>query len=222
MSFQQKKYQVIRHAISGELADFVFKYFLLKRDAVAFLLENKLISEQTPLCGTWADEQVSDTYSHYADFAMETLLTETLPKMKKETGLRLIPTYSYARIYKKGDILLRHKDRPSCEISATLHLGGDEWPIYVDPTGADSVAVGPQKNNSREDPYKNENSAFEGIAVTLKQGDMMIYSGCEIDHWRTPFGGETCAQVFLHYNHADGPFSESNKFDKRPILGIPK
>ena len=70
-----------------------------------------------------------NTYSHYADNVKETLLVKMLPVMAKETGLELIPTYSYARIYKKGDILRRHKDRPSCEISTTLNLGGDPLPI---------------------------------------------------------------------------------------------
>ena len=72
--------------------------------------------------GTWTDKQIPNTYSHYADFVMETLLVKMLPIMAKETGLDLIPTYSYARLYKNGDEL-RHKDRPSCEISTTLNLG---------------------------------------------------------------------------------------------------
>ena len=59
--------------------------------------------------------------------------------MEKKTGLSLVPTYSYTRIYNKGNILKKHKDRPSCEISTTLHLGGDLWPIFIDPTGADTV-----------------------------------------------------------------------------------
>jgi hypothetical protein len=46
--------------------------------------------------------------------------------------LKLNPTYAYARIYKKGDILHRHKDRFSCEISTTLNLGGDDWPIFIE------------------------------------------------------------------------------------------
>ena len=51
---------------------------------------------------------------------------------------------------------------------------------------------------------------------------MLIYSGCELEHWREPFGGQLCGQVFLHYNHADGQFAKSNLYDKRPLLGIPK
>jgi hypothetical protein len=70
--------------------------------------------------GTWTDTQIPNTYSHYADPVMETLLVKMLPVMKQQTGLDLIPTYSYARAYKKGDTLHRHKDRPSCEISTTI------------------------------------------------------------------------------------------------------
>ena len=63
---------------------------------------------------------------------METLLLACQPKMEKLTGIKLNPTYSYARIYKMGDELKRHKDRFSCEISTTMNLGGDEWPIYLE------------------------------------------------------------------------------------------
>jgi len=34
MDFNQKKYQIIKKALSYELANFVFNYFMLKRDAV--------------------------------------------------------------------------------------------------------------------------------------------------------------------------------------------
>ena len=206
------KYQVIKGALSYELANFIFNYFLLKRDAVEFMYKNN-ITYDTGLHGTWTDEQVPNTYSHYADQVMETLLVKMLPVMAKETGLNLVPTYSYARIYKKGDILRRHKDRPSCEISTTLNLGGDPWPIFIDGTGADSVI----------DEYKSiiKPNAPKGTKVLLDVGDMLVYSGCELEHWREPLEGDVCAQVFLHYNHVDGPFAEKNRFDKRPMLGVP-
>jgi len=213
MTFRVDKYQVIKKAISYELANFIFNYFMLKRDAVEFMYKNN-INAESPLLGTWRDQQVPNTYSHYADFVMETLIMKVLPKMRQETGLQLIPTYSYARIYKKGDILYRHKDRPSCEISTTLNLGGDEWPIFIDPTGSNNVI----------DEYKGimKPDAPKGVKILLKPGDMIIYSGCELEHWREPFEGKLCGQVFLHYNHADGRFAKTNLYDKRPILGIPK
>ena len=206
------KYQVIKNAISYELANFIYNYFLLKKDAVEFMYKNN-INYESPLLGTWTDKQVPNTYSHYADMVMETLLMKVLPIMKKETGLELIPTYSYARVYKKGDILRRHKDRPSCEISTTLNLGGDPWPIFIDGTGADSVI----------DEYKqiHKPNAPQGTKVMLDVGDMLVYSGCELEHWREPFEGDICGQVFLHYNHVNGPFADKNKFDGRPKLGLP-
>ena len=206
------KYQVIRKAVSYELANFIFNYFLLKRDAVQWMYQNN-ITYDTGLLGTWGDKQIPNTYSHYADPVMETLLMKVLPVMKQETGLELIPTYSYARLYKKGDILKRHKDRPSCETSTTLNLGGNPWPIFIDGTGADTVI----------DEYKEiiKPNAPEGTKILLEIGDMLVYSGCELEHWREPFEGDICGQVFLHYNHANGPFAEKNRFDRRPMLGIP-
>ena len=132
MGLKVKKYQVIKNAVSYELANFLYNYFMLKRDAVKFMYENNIHS-QTSILGTWSDEQVPNTYSHYADIAMETLLEKVRPIMEEKSGVKLVPTYSYARIYKKGDVLHRHKDRSSCEISTTVNLGGEPWSIYLDP-----------------------------------------------------------------------------------------
>ena len=218
MSFQQNKYQVIKQAISPDLANFVFNYFLLKRDAVNFMYNNNLVAE-TGILGTWKDQQVPGVYSHYADLAMETLLMKVLPIMTQQTGLDLIPTYSYARVYEKGSTLFRHKDRPSCEISTTLNLGGDPWPIYVDPTGQNNI-VKSQYTQKGEEVILKE-GAHPGIRIDLAPGDMLVYSGCDLEHWRDTFTGNICGQVFLHYNHRNGQFAETNKFDKRPLLGIP-
>jgi hypothetical protein len=206
------KYQVIKNAVSYELANFIFNYFLLKRDAVDFMYKHNIIYDNS-MFGTWTDQQVPNTYSHYSDMVMETLLMKVLPRMQKETGLQLIPTYSYARLYKKGDILKRHKDRPSCEISTTINLGGAPWPIFIDDTGSDNVV----------DEYKNihKPDAPKGTKVLLEVGDMLVYIGCELEHWREPFEGDICGQVFLHYNHVNGPFANKNMFDGRPKLGLP-
>tara|TARA_R110002110_G_scaffold124031_5_gene301253 strand:- start:16 stop:666 length:651 start_codon:yes stop_codon:yes gene_type:complete len=216
MSFKTKKYQVIKGALSKELANFIFNYMLLQRDAVDFMVKNNKVNPVNPFIGNRVDHQIPGAYSKYADWVMETLLMFMIPIMKAKTGMELLPTYSYTRLYEKGNILHRHKDRPSCEISTTLHLGGDEWPIYMDPTGADNILSG------RETTTVVKPGAPKGIRVDLKVGDMLIYSGCELEHWREPFQGNICSQVFLHYNHAKGPFSKTNLLDGRPLLGIPK
>jgi hypothetical protein len=200
IKFKKNKYVVIKKAISLDMADFVYKYFILKRRVAQTFFDKRFISPFTEYFGIWTDSQVPNTYSHYADIAMETLLVKLHPIMEKITNLKLTPNYSYARIYKKGDILKRHKDRFSCEISTTLFLGGDEWPIYLEPSGKEGL---------------------KGIKVNLKHGDMLVYKGNELEHWREEFKGENCAQVFLHYNNLATEGSKENLFDKRIHLGLP-
>ena len=196
----KNNYKVIKQAISKELADFVYSYFLMKRKVARKLYDDRYISQFNKDFGAWNDTQVPETYSHYSDIVMETLLQNLQLRMEEETELKLIPTYSYARIYKKGDVLKRHKDRYSCEISTTMNLGGDEWPIYLEPSG--------EKDK-------------EGIKIVMDPGEMLVYKGCDVEHWREEFIGENCGQVFLHYNDASDPKAEENKYDRRPFLGLP-
>ena len=213
MSFKTKKYQVIKGAISKELANFIFNYMMLQRDAVDFMMKHNKVNPANPFMGRRDDPQIPGAYSKYADWVMETLLQFVRPIMKAKTGMDLVPTYSYTRLYEKGNVLHRHKDRPSCEVSTTLHLGGDEWPIFLDPTGGDFVI----------DEYAQtiKPDAPKGIQVDLKVGDMLIYSGCDLEHWREPFEGTVCSQVFLHYNHANGSYAKTNLVDGRALLGLP-
>ena len=199
-NFKKQKYLIIKKAISTDMANFIYGYFSFKRRVAKKFFEEKYISPFTTEWGVWNDEQVPNTYSHYADIVMETLLERVRPKIEKETKLKLIPTYSFARLYKTGDVLKRHKDRFSCEISATMFLGGESWELYIEPSG--------QENK-------------KGIKVIQKSGDMLIYSGCELEHWREAFKGKNCCQVFLHYNKKGSTQAKENKFDKREFLGFP-
>ena len=198
--FKENKYLVIKRVIPKELAEFCYDYFCNKRKVARLFFDARYISQFSVEWGVWNDEQVPETYSQYSDLVMETLLQKLKPLMEKETKLKLNETYSYARIYKKGDELKRHKDRYSCEISTTMHLGGDQWSIFLEPSGEEGKT---------------------GTEVKLEVGDMLIYSGCELEHWREKFEGENCGQVFLHYNDATKDTAEENKFDGRPFLGLP-
>jgi len=209
--FKKNHFLVIREAVDPKVANFVYNYFLMKRQVARTFFDTRYISPFTTEWGVWNDEQVPNTYSHYGDTAMETLLLATQPKMEKQTGLKLNPTYAYARIYKKGDILHRHKDRFSCEISTTMNLGGDEWPIYLEA----------KKNVGTPDDGFPAQTNNKGTKVILKPGDMLVYKGMILEHWREPFNGEDCAQVFLHYNNVESSNAEENMFDGRPHLGLP-
>ena len=200
--FKNKKYTVIRQAISKDLAVFVANYFSMQKQVYDTCRKQRYISPFENIIGCYegSDEQIPNTYSQYSNIAMETLMLKCQPKMEEVTGLKLYPAYTYARIYKKGDELKRHKDRFSCEISTTMNLGGDDWPIYLEPSGE---------------------TGKKGIKVDLKPGDMLVYSGCELEHWRNKFKGKECVQVFLHYNNRKTLGARDNMFDKRLHLGLP-
>mgnify|MGYP003637357695 FL=1 len=202
MSFKKNKYVVIKQAISKELATFTANYFSIKKQVMDTCRQARYISPYETLLGEYegADGQIPCTYSSYSDIVMETLMLKCQPIMEKTTGLKLNPAYTFARIYKNGDVLKRHKDRFSCEISTTLNLAGDPWAIYLEPSGE----IGKK-----------------GIKVDLKPGDMLVYSGCELEHWRNKFKGKECIQAFLHYNNQKTPGAKDNMFDKRPHLGLP-
>jgi len=215
MSFNKNKYTVIRKAISKDLATFVANYFSMKKQVYDTCIQARYISPYETLLGYYEgeNEQIPNTYSCYSDIAMETLLLKCQPVMEKITGLQLYPSYTYARIYKKGDELKRHKDRFSCEISTTMNLGGDLWPIYLSP----------KENVGIPDDKKGITAASnaKGVKVDLKPGDMLVYRGMELEHWREKFKGEECVQVFLHYNNRKTQGAKDNMFDKRIHLGLP-
>ena len=214
MSFKKNKYKIIKQAISQDLAAFIANYFLMQKQVYDTCKAARYISPFENIIGHYENknEQIPNTYSHYGNIAMETLMLKCQPGMEKATGLKLYPAYTYARIYKKGDELKRHKDRFSCEISTTMNLGGDDWPIYLSPNENVGIPDG-QKITTQ--------SQAKGIKVDLKPGDMLVYSGCELEHWRNKFKGKECIQVFLHYNNRKTQGAKDNMFDKRPHLGLP-
>jgi hypothetical protein len=195
-AFSKTGFKIVKSAISKELAQFCYEYLLLKKEVARQLFLHNIANPHQDVWGTFDDGNVPHTYSHYADVAMETLLTRLKPLVSKITKLKLIENYSYLRVYKYGDVLKRHQDRESCEISTTLNLGGDKlWPIYL-------------KNHIRE------------YEVLLSPGDMLIYEGCILEHWRKKFNGKNCVQVFFHYNNVRKT-GYINQYDGRSALGLP-
>ena len=198
LNFKKNKYDVLKNVLRDDYCHLFAEYFRNKAQTYETMLKHTFISEFNNEFGTKFDRQVLGAYSCYGDIMMEMLLVNMHALMEKNTGLRLQPNYSYARIYKTGHVLERHKDRLSCEISTTLNLGGDPWPIYLEPSGREGM---------------------NGLKVDLNPGDMLIYRGMDLEHWREPFQGSECVQVFLHYNDVNNP--NAVPYDGRPHLGLP-
>ena len=127
----------------------------------------------------------------YGDPIMESLLINKTKIVQDEVGLELLPTYSFWRMYTKFADLKKHTDRESCEISVTAMIGSDStpWPIFI---------------GDKE--------------IELKDGDAVIYLGCDVEHYRKEFQGDWHAQVFFHYVDANGKNKEWWK-DKRTFWG---
>src|SRR5581483_9201540 len=134
--------------------------------------------------------------SVYGDSEVDGLMLDIKPLIEAHTSLALYPTYSYARIYKKGDQLTPHRDRAACQISTSLNLGqepDEPWALHVGEEAAPFTAL-------------------------LTPGDLLIYRGMDLTHWREPYTGERLFQVFMHYVDANGPHA-GEKFDGRASLG---
>jgi hypothetical protein len=182
--FKKNKYVVVRLAIDSDLQDLVTQYALFDE-----------IQDFHPDI-----DHVVGAHFKYADPLTETLLLTLQPIMEENTGLKLLPTYSFFRVYRPGDELTPHTDRPSCEISATVCFNffyndpNYSWPIFMD-----------------DKP------------IELHPGDMAIYRGCEVNHWReklTASEGAWHVQGFFHYVDANGPHTKW-KFDRRENIGDP-
>lgn len=144
---------------------------------------------------TIKDSQCPISEAIHGTPTFDKLLEDLLPHFEKACGKQLYPTYSYARLYKPGEELKKHTDRPACEISATVTLGfdGNPWSIYM-----------------------------AGNKIDMQVGDAVLYRGMDIEHWREKYiEGQWQAQVFLHYVDADGPHADQ-KYDGRDLLGISK
>ena len=184
LGFSAQGYVVVRGLIGSELTAFFWQDVRMK---VAYGL----------ICGH--DRLVPTATARYGDEAFEALLETIRPRIETETGLRLHPTYSYFRMYGRGDTLKRHHDRPASEIAVSINLGqipATPWPLGVAGTDGDHAAH-------------------------LHPGDALIYRGHALDDWREPYEGTQLAQVFLQYVDKDGPYA-AQKYDGRPGLMLPK
>ena len=208
--FEENGWVKIENYIDKNMANLLYHHVQLEASRLSYFEENT-IEVDSEIHGTFTDPQAPGDFSKYGDPIFEALLSMGLEKMCELTGKDLVPTYSYHRLYTTGTELKRHKDRPSCEISTTLCLGYDnsnvdaskypdwDWPMFVGPISGE------------EDT--------DGSPIHMKPGDMLIYRGDAVEHWREPLWGNNHAQVFLHYNEKDGQYNIP--FDGRPLLGMP-
>jgi predicted 2-oxoglutarate/Fe(II)-dependent dioxygenase YbiX len=173
---KEQKFAIIRNFISSDKAK------KLSEEFKNYCEENP---EDCP-----SDDQIPNTPAKHNYISFLEILCQKTSEVSEIIGESVLPTYSYARIYKNGDILKKHTDRDACEVSLTVHLDGDsEWEIFV------------------------ESSNNESQSIKLQSGDALLYYGCDSPHWRDEYNGTFYSQVFLHYVKSRGS-RQSYYFDK--------
>ena len=209
INFERDNFVIVRNFYDRDKINFLYTYTQIQYLRVkAFRDANYTYDERTE--GKFSDDVTPYCYCRYSDPLTETMLVESLPNIENYVGKNIVPTYSYWRMYENGADLKRHKDRHGCEISVTICVGFDLsnldkpdehlWPLWIDKTGE----VG-----------------NEGSPIFLSPGDIIIYKGCKLEHWREPFIGNTWAQIFLHFDDKDNPHHKLNEYDGRGQLGLP-
>ena len=181
--FRDQRYLFVKGLLPPPLLEYLKAYY-------AILLADNYFSH---------DNQCPSSLSLAGDPGFDAVLEWIRPELGRLVGLSLAPTYSYTRRYAKGEVLTRHRDRGSCEISVTVSIqipkGAGPSVMYLKPPGA------------------------EETKAEMREGDGCIYAGCEVEHWRKPFRVDGYIQLFLHFISKRGPHYPDLLFDGRERLG---
>jgi len=186
-NFAKNNYLFVKDLVPSVFANFLFNVVRLRRTRHSNPNEPGFF-ELSGVQGV----QVPGSFTSYGCAMFDQILLDLQPKVEELTGLKLIPTYSYNRLYITGDKLPKHTDREACEISVTLalgHIGGENKVFVQDVNG-------------------------EGVGYNLEPGDAIIYRGIDVAHWRELYNGIALANSFFHYINKDGPHTKE-KYDKR-------
>lgn len=148
--------------------------------------------------------------------------------LEDKIDLDLGETYSYTRKYERGAYLTAHTDRPSCEVSATLCLDyktddGTPWKIWLqnDQDYIDFHNNGELINITQGLPQRNRKNAK---CISLEVGDILLYQGPNIPHWRDTFVGDYSYHLFVHFYNRQSrltrlPYAASNDKEKLGMVG---
>lgn len=216
--FNENGWVILDNFLQNETTLILYHHLKMSAQKAKYVqdMEPDLFDDEQQHYGDFSDSGCLNqkVWNKYAEPVIETVLALATPLVQEHMGKELVPTYSWSRMYTNGTEMKRHIDRDQCVVSGTLCLGYDLsnmhsdklkdtycWPIFFgDKSG--------RKNT-------------KGTPVQLTPGQLCLYKGTKIEHWREPFRGVDHAQVFLHWVEKDDK-DESLYFDSRPMLGMNK
>lgn len=195
MSFEKNGYELVKGVVSKDVLELLQKQFALLRD----IQEDRIFNPPALPLPRNLNDLYGKSYNAYAPHFFEVLLEILKKQVEDVVGKKLLPCYSYGRIYYTGSSLHKHVDRNECEYSVTLTIKNDvengPWPIYFE--------------------------QFDGkeTSLLLDEGDMIVYKGSKLPHWRNTFSGKEHMQTFLHYVDEFGQYKQY-AYDGRLGLGL--
>jgi hypothetical protein len=215
--FNKNGWVILDNFLQDETTLILYHHLKMSAQKAGYVrsVESDLYDEESQHYGIFSncDCLNQKVWNKYAEPVIETLLGLATPMVQEHMGKELVPTYSWSRMYQHGSEMERHVDRDQCVVSGTLCLGYDLsnieseetrekycWPIFFGPSNG-------RKNT-------------KGTPVQLTPGQLCLYKGTEIEHWREPFRGVDHAQVFFHWVEKDDKNNEDLYFDSRPMLGL--
>lgn len=194
MSFKENMYEIVRNALPPYLIEYVsVQIELLEKNYLTYVRRPTSINPYP-----FGDYQTPKSFAQYGTFITDGLLPMLKDAFSEITDKRLCESYSYFRIYYNDANLEKHTDRESCQYSATVCIKKDcDWPIY----------------------FKDSNG--NDIEVEMEPGDLIVYQGTKLEHWRNHYKGSRHIQLFLHYIDMDDEFYPEYMYDGRESLGFP-
>ncbi len=165
-------YKVIKNYIPREEADRISNKF------IADSIEHDYTTLTTDFIDNCIDE---------LDYPEATAIaTEKVAYLNELLGEKVVPSYTFTRIYRDGSELKRHEDKNSCEISLSVHLYGDkDWEFVIDDLDGNAVEI------------------------ILEPGDAILYDAIHAAHWRKgKYTGENYVQTFHHYVFLNGDYQD--------------
>jgi hypothetical protein len=214
MFFMENRYVVLKNFIPQEVIDMamdVWKTIESNEDYMSaiFDLEEDIIAS-SPI-----DSLFKSHGAHTSPMGvmMHNYLTK---KLKDKIDMQLQETYTYTRKYDRGAYLNAHTDRPSCEVSATFCLDyksddNTPWKIWVK---NDKNYITDEKGipyphdwvveTSQGVPIRKRKETPGIKSISLEVGDLLLYQGPNVIHWRDTFVGEYSYHMFCHWYNALG------------------
>ena len=231
MFFMENRYVVLKKFVPQEILDMAMDVWKTVENQEE-IYDNMFQLERDPINDTPQESLFSSSgaYSTPMGVMLHRWLTK---KLESAIDLTLKETYSYTRKYERQAYLRSHTDRPSCEISSTLCLDyksddGSPWKIWVK---NDDNYVAKEDGSpwdfeeicrrSQDIPIRKRKEDPSIKCLSLEPGDLLLYQGPNVIHWRDTFIGDYTYHIFFHWYNELGKTSQLPDLYKEIGAGMP-